>query len=79
MRACQMYRRNEGDIYDHPYFNASARVVGRDDASDDGTLYSNSPEVFRVESTEYTDNLHDVISKYLLFKTCFGINHWSGT
>ena len=71
MRAAQMFRRNEGSIQDHPYFNASARVVGWDDASDDGTLYGNSPEIFRVEQTEYTENLHDIISKCVISERTF--------
>ena len=63
-----MYRRNEAGIYDRPFFHASARVVAADDASDDGTLYGASPDIFRVYSTEYTRNLNEIISK------CFSLS-----
>ena len=64
MRAGQHFRRNEADVQTAPYFDAIARLVGRQDDSDDEDAYGGSPDNFRVYRTQFTNaEREEIVSK----------------
>ena len=67
MRASSHYRRDNGGIRTRPYFNAIARVVRRDEDSDDENAYGADDQNFKVYRRHFNarESL-EIVSKFIV-------------